>query len=57
MAKYIIFQFQSETCGSGVSKSHEERKVEKMIRKTGRDIYKLRKTRVARGEMDVHSFK
>ena len=55
MSKYCL-QFQSESFGA-VSKSHEEKRVEKMIRKTGRDIYKLRKTRVARGEMDVHSFK
>jgi len=52
----LLSKFQPESYGA-VGKSHEERRVEKMIRKTGRDIYKLRKTRVARGEMDVHSFK
>merc|ERR1719273_1665524 len=52
----LLTKFHSESYGT-VGKSHEERRVEKMIRKTGRDIYKLRKTRVARGQMDVHSFK
>ena len=51
-----LFQFQAENYGD-LGKSYEERRVEKMIRKTGRDIYKLRKTRVARGQLDVHSFK
>lgn len=40
-----------------MQKSKEERRVEKMLRKTGRDIYRLRKTRVARGQMDAHSFR
>merc|ERR1719384_907101 len=53
----LLNKFQSDSNLGTVGKSREERRVEKMIRKTGRDIYKLRKTRVARGEMDVHSFK
>eukprot|EP00096_Caligus_rogercresseyi_P009991 TRINITY_DN3507_c0_g1_i1.p1 TRINITY_DN3507_c0_g1~~TRINITY_DN3507_c0_g1_i1.p1 ORF type:complete len:1225 (-),score=456.01 TRINITY_DN3507_c0_g1_i1:489-4163(-) len=38
-------------------KSSEDRKFEKMVRKSGRDIYKLRKTRTPKGKLDVHSFK
>ena len=53
----LLNKFQSDSNLGTVGKSREERRVEKMIRKTGRDIYKLRKTRVARGELDVHSFK
>ncbi len=38
--------------------SWEERRVEKLLRKTGRDIYRLRKTRTtSKGQLDVQAFK
>uniref|UniRef100_A0A0K2UAI6 Protein kibra n=1 Tax=Lepeophtheirus salmonis TaxID=72036 RepID=A0A0K2UAI6_LEPSM len=42
---------------SNEQKSTEDRRFEKMIRKSGRDIYKLRKTRTPKGKLDVYSFK
>ena len=36
----LLSKFQAENYGAAVGKSHEERRVEKMIRKTGRDNYK-----------------
>ena len=46
------------TEGQDRETSREERKVEKLMRKTDRDIYKLRKTRtVARGRVDEQAFR
>ncbi len=38
-------------------KSKEEKHLEKMIRKTGREIYRLRKTKASKGGLDKHSFR
>jgi hypothetical protein len=38
------------------SKSKEERQLEKMIKKTGREIHKLRKAKLGPGELDKHMF-
>merc|ERR1719412_2786173 len=37
-------------------KSKEERQLEKMIKKTGREIHKLRKAKLGPGELDKHMF-
>ena len=52
----MLSKFQSAE-QSSLKKSREERRVEKMIRKTGRDIYRLRKAKLSRGQVDTHSFK
>lgn len=39
------------------NKSPEEKKVEKMLRKVSKEIYKLRKTKVGNGKPDLISFK
>ena len=39
------------------SKSKEERQLEKMIRKTGKEIHKLRKAKLGLGEPDKHMFR
>ncbi|CAH0560752.1 unnamed protein product [Brassicogethes aeneus] len=46
---------QAETCKS--NRTQEERKVEKMLRKVSKEIYKLRKTKAGNGKPDVISFK
>ena len=38
------------------TKSREERHLEKMIKKTGREIYRLRKAKIGLGELDKHRF-
>jgi len=38
-------------------KSHEEKRMEKLLRKTAKEIYKLRKTKSIKGQLDVQSFK
>jgi len=38
-------------------KSYEEKRMEKILRKTSKEIYKLRKTKSIKGQIDVHSFK
>lgn len=38
-------------------KSYEEKRMEKLLRKTAKEIYKLRKTKSIKGELDVQSFK
>lgn len=45
---------QAESCKNG--KSAEERKVEKMLKKTAKEIYKLRKSKAGNGKPDVISF-
>lgn len=38
-------------------RSYEEKRMEKMLRKTAKEIYKLRKTKSIKGQLDVQSFK
>ena len=40
-----IFQYQTDDIGE--ASNREERRIERMIRKTGRDIYRLRKTKMS----------
>ena len=55
----MLFFFQVECCATTDTDSKEEdRRIEKMLKKTGRDIYKLRKSKTAsKGQLDVHAFK
>lgn len=46
---------QAESCR--VQKTAEERKVEKMLRKVSKEIYKLRKSKAGKGNPDLISFK
>ncbi|XP_047003394.1 protein kibra isoform X1 [Schistocerca americana] len=46
---------QAESSKNG--KSAEERKIEKMLKKTSREIYKLRKSKAGKGKPDIISFK
>lgn len=39
------------------SNTPEERKLQKLLHKTSKEIYKLRKTRLAKGQPDLVSFK
>ncbi len=51
----LLSRLQSE---AQEAQTAEERRVERMLRKTSRDIYRLRKTRTAsRGQLDVQAFK
>ena len=53
-----FFQYQTDDIGE--ASNREERRIERMIRKTGRDIYRLRKTKMAIGGKqsgDIISFK
>lgn len=45
---------QAESCKNG--KTPEEKKVEKMLKKTAKEIYKLRKSKAGNGKPDVISF-
>ena len=62
MANWLLEndQFQSlmqqAECGKN-GKSVEDKKVEKMLRKTSKEIYKLRKTKAGKGKPDIISFK
>jgi len=38
-------------------KSSEEKRMEKLLRKTAKEVYKLRKTKTSKGQLDVQSFK
>ena len=38
-------------------KTTEERKLEKLVRRTSREIYRLRKSKAGKGQLDVISFK
>ncbi|XP_034952676.1 protein kibra [Chelonus insularis] len=49
----LIAQAENEKHG----KSAEDKKVEKMLKKTSKEIYKLRKTKVGKGKPDIISFK
>lgn len=46
---------QAESGKNG--KSIEDKKVEKMLKKTSKEIYKLRKTKAGKGKPDIISFK
>lgn len=46
---------QAESCRT--QKTAEERKVEKMLRKVSKEIYKLRKSKAGKGNPDLISFK
>ncbi|XP_036141940.1 protein kibra [Monomorium pharaonis] len=46
---------QAESSRNG--KSLEDKKVEKMLKKTSKEIYKLRKTKAGKGKPDIISFK
>ncbi len=51
----LLAKLQSDT---QEAQSQEERRVDRMLRKTSRDIYRLRKTRTAsRGQLDMQAFK
>lgn len=49
----LIAQAESEKNG----KSAEDKRVEKMLKKTSKEIYKLRKTKAGKGKPDIISFK
>ena len=52
------FQRLMEQAESGRNgKSAEDKKVEKMLKKTSKEIYKLRKTKAGKGKPDIISFK
>lgn len=53
--KFQMLMEQAE-CGRN-GKNAEERKVEKMFKKTSKEIYKLRKTKAGNGKPDIISFK
>ena len=51
----LIFFPQLED--KSVPKSSEERRMEKLLKKTAKEIYKLRKSKTLKGELDVQSFR
>ncbi|KAJ8679667.1 hypothetical protein QAD02_015454 [Eretmocerus hayati] len=53
--KFQVLMQQAESGKNG--KSVEDKKVEKMLRKTSKEIYKLRKTKAGKGKPDIISFK
>ncbi|XP_012274634.1 protein kibra [Orussus abietinus] len=53
--KFQTLMTQAESGKNG--KSAEDRKVEKMLKKTSKEIYKLRKTKAGKGKPDIISFK
>lgn len=53
--KFQMLMEQAESGRNG--KNAEERKVEKMFKKTSKEIYKLRKTKAGNGKPDIISFK
>lgn len=53
--KFQNLMIQAENGRNG--KNAEEKKVEKMMKKTSKEIYKLRKTKVGKGKPDIISFK
>lgn len=60
LATYLLEnpQFQNLMAQADrTSRTPEEKKVEKMLRKVSREIYKLRKTKAGNGKPDVISFK
>lgn len=60
LASFLLENQQFQTLfaqAEKTSKTPDEKKVEKMLRKVSREIYKLRKTKVGNGKPDVISFK
>lgn len=61
IAKSFVFGFISTNWFSlysqADSKSEEEKKIDKLLKKTSREIYKLRKSKAGSGKPDVISFK
>ncbi|XP_033224229.1 protein kibra [Belonocnema kinseyi] len=53
--KFQVLMAQAESGKNG--KSAEDKKVEKMLKKTSKEIYKLRKTKAGKGKPDIISFK
>lgn len=53
--KFQTLMAQAESSKNG--KSLEDKKVEKMLKKTSKEIYKLRKTKAGKGKPDIISFK
>lgn len=53
--KFQVLMQQAEINKNG--KSPEDKKVEKMLKKTSKEIYKLRKTKAGKGKPDIISFK
>lgn len=53
--KFQNLMAQAESGRNG--KSAEDKKVEKMLKKTSKEIYKLRKTKAGKGKPDIISFK
>lgn len=53
--KFQTLMAQAENSRNG--KSLEDKKVEKMLKKTSKEIYKLRKTKAGKGKPDIISFK
>lgn len=53
--KFQNLMAQAESGKNG--KSAEDKKVEKMLKKTSKEIYKLRKTKAGKGKPDIISFK
>ncbi|XP_015593116.1 protein kibra [Cephus cinctus] len=53
--KFQSLMAQAESGKNG--KSAEDKKVEKMLKKTSKEIYKLRKTKAGKGKPDIISFK
>ncbi|XP_058798936.1 protein kibra [Phymastichus coffea] len=53
--KFQVLMQQAESGKNG--KTAEDKKVEKMLRKTSKEIYKLRKTKAGKGKPDIISFK
>lgn len=52
------FQFLIAQAESSIQpKSQDDKRVEKMLRKTAKEIYKLRKSKAGKGKPDVISFK
>ncbi|XP_076627616.1 WW and C2 domain containing protein kibra isoform X2 [Colletes latitarsis] len=53
--KFQSFMAQAESGKSG--KTAEDKRVEKMLKRTSKEIYKLRKTKAGKGKPDIISFK
>merc|ERR1712051_894362 len=51
--QYLLASLEDKS----VPKSSEEKRMEKLLRKTAKEIYKLRKSKTLKGELDVQSFR
>ena len=52
-SSYLYFQLEFKKG----QKSLEEKRIEKLLKKHAKEIYKLRKTKSIKGQLDVQSFK